>query len=541
MEKHAMVLDCTLRDGAYLVDKEFGDETINGVIQGLVDAGVDIIEIGFLQDDGFGKGKTVFLNSEDAKKHLLIQRKKIEFAVMADFSRYSIDNLDVCNGESFTIVRECFFKHERFEALKVCKKIKELGYKLFVQPVDILGYTDNELLEFIAMVNDIQPYAFSIVDTFGSMYMEDLERVFSLIDHNLSKDCVIGFHSHNNLQMSGALSQDFLKISFGKRKVVVDTTVYGMGRGAGNTPTELVLEYMNKHMGYHYDIDNVLDIIDNYFGAILSKCSWGYTIPMFIAGSNSAHVNNVTYLTEKNSIQSKDIRFILNSLDKGVRKRYDYDLLQEKYIQRTTTKYDDKDVIEELKTKLNNKDVVIICPGNTVKVYEKDILSYIKKTNALVIAVNFIPEGIPSDYLYFSNIKRFNYWKQNENFTTFPKIITSNITHDNTVLENRYLVSFEQLVKCGWNYMDNSVILLLRLLDKLCVNKIALAGLDGFTTNSLNDKNYCQNQMELLHTDVQQLNQDIMQMLVDYQETRHNNVEVSFLTPSRFSHLFTRR
>ena len=65
---HAMLLDCTLRDGAYLIDKKFGDTTIHGIVRGLLNTGIDVIEIGFLQNDGFGEGKTVFKNSIDAEK-----------------------------------------------------------------------------------------------------------------------------------------------------------------------------------------------------------------------------------------------------------------------------------------------------------------------------------------------------------------------------------------------------------------------------------------------------------------------------------------
>ena len=72
-----------------------------------------------------------------------------EFTVLADYSRFSVNNLDKCDGSSIDVVRECFFKHERFDALDACRVIKEKGYKLFVQPVDILGYTDLELIEFI--------------------------------------------------------------------------------------------------------------------------------------------------------------------------------------------------------------------------------------------------------------------------------------------------------------------------------------------------------------------------------------------------------
>ena len=60
----------------------------------------------------------------------------------------------------------------------------------------------------------------------------------------MSSSIRIGFHSHNNMQLSNALSQEFVRITQGKREVVVDATLSGMGRGAGNTPTELIVQYM---------------------------------------------------------------------------------------------------------------------------------------------------------------------------------------------------------------------------------------------------------------------------------------------------------
>ena len=261
---HAQLLDCTLRDGAYLIDKKFGNATICGIINGLVKANLDFIEIGFFQDEGFGDGKTVFKNSSDAKRFVPQEKNGCQFTVLADYSRYSIENLDECTGDSIDAVRECFFKKERFDAIEVCKTIKAKGYKVFVQPVDILGYSDIELIEFIQLVNELEPYCLSIVDTFGSMYQEDLHRVFEIINHNLVKTCRIGFHSHNNMQLSNALSQEFIRMTVGKRDIVVDGTINGMGRGAGNTPTELVAQYMVSQLGYGYDIDAILDVIDGY-------------------------------------------------------------------------------------------------------------------------------------------------------------------------------------------------------------------------------------------------------------------------------------
>ncbi len=391
---HVKLLDCTLRDGAYLIDKQFGDTNIKGIISGLVKTGIDCIEIGFLQNDGFGDGKTVFKNSADAKRFIPKNKNGSIFTVLADYSRYAIDNLDDYTGDSFDAVRECFFKAERFDAIENCRKIKEKGYLCFVQPVDILGYTDNELIELLQLVNEVEPYCFSIVDTFGSMYQDDLHRVFELIHHNLVSTCKIGFHSHNNMQLSNALSQEFVRISYGKREVVVDGTISGMGRGAGNTPTELIAQFLVSQMEYSYDMDSLLDIINDYMGSIRSRCFWGYTTPYFLAGCYSAHVNNIAYLTKKNSIKNRDIRYILNKIGSVKRKRYDYELLEKTYLKYLESDIDDEPGFRKLDTLLDGRKVLLLVPGWSAEAEKTSIRAYIDKNNPVVISINFLHKDI---------------------------------------------------------------------------------------------------------------------------------------------------
>lgn len=534
---YAKLLDCTLRDGAYLVDKKFGDPVIHGIIQGLVAAKTDFIEIGFLQDEGMGEGKTVFNSSIDAEKYIPKNRGESLFTVLADFSRYTISNLDDYTGRSFDAVRECFFKNERQGALEVCKEIKKKGYMLFVQPVDILGYTDAELIEFIEQINAVEPYCLSIVDTFGSMYADDLQRVFSIIDHNLIPSCRIGFHSHNNLQMSSALSQEFLRISYGKREVVVDATISGMGRGAGNTPTELVMQYMVDKLGYTYDIDAVLDLIDNYMENIRTRCEWGYSTPFFIAGCFGAHVNNIAYLKQKNSIRSKDIRYILNKIGAVKRKRYDYDLLESTYVDYLKSDIDDSESIEQLRKIIEGNKVLVIAPGKTASEYAETINAYIETNKPVVIAINFIPEKIKIDYLYMSNIKRYSYWKNQDKFAKVTKILTSNLVSES---EGDFIVSFLRLIKCGFSHVDNSALMLLRLLDQLNAGSITIAGFDGYAPSG-QFINYAGSEIETANTyeDPIKLNFEISGMLKDYVQTRKNSAPLTFLTPSRFAEVVT--
>lgn len=534
---HAKLLDCTLRDGAYLIDKKFGDASINGIINGLLNTGIDLIEIGFLQNEGFGEGKTVFKNSKDAEKYVPENKNGTLFTVLADYSRYSVENLDEYTGKSFDAVRACFFKKERYDVIDFCKEIKRKGYKIFIQPVDILGYSDIELIEFIEMINTLEPYCLSIVDTFGSMYVEDLRRVYEIINHNLIPNCKIGFHSHNNMQMSSALSQEFLRMTFGKRNVVVDATISGMGRGAGNTPTELIVQYMVSKLGYNYDIDALLDVIDEYMDNIRSRCSWGYSTNYFIAGAYGAHVNNIAYLSKKNSIRYKDIRYILNKVGAIPRKRYDYDLLEKTYVDYLNSEIDDSKALEYLKNIFQNRNVVMIAPGRTAKTCCNDIKRYIEENNALVISVNFMYDSVKTDYMYFSNVKRYQYWSNVPETKSINKILTSNVTFNPRKNEN--VVSFTKLVKCGWEHMDNSAILLLRLLDSLNVKSIAIAGLDGFEYNLKNTDNYVSSEMELANiSDASNLlNREISEMLKDFMETKTGDEDVIFITPSRFDFL----
>lgn len=530
---NAQLLDCTLRDGAYLIDKKFGDNTIHGIIRGLVKARMDYIEIGFLQDDGFGEGKTVFRDSADASRFIPADKGNSAFTVLADYSRFTVDNLDMRREDSIDAVRECFFKHERYDAIAACYKLKEKGYKVFVQPVDILGYTDAEILELIALVNQLEPYCVSIVDTFGSMYEEDLQHIYSLIDYNLLCSIKIGFHSHNNMQLSNALSQSFLRMAVGKRQVIVDGTISGMGRGAGNTPTELIAQYMVAKLGYNYAMDALLDIIDSYMDNIRARCTWGYSTPYFIAGCYSAHVNNIAYLTQKNSIRSRDIRYILNKVGAQSRKRYDYDLLEQTYLEYLQSDVDDTKMLGTLRNTLSGRPIVIIAPGKSASTCSEKIAEYIRANNAITITVNFLHDTIPSDFVYMSNVRRYRYWQNSPIFAGIKKIITSNVL---TVGDAQTaIVSFTRLVKCGWEHLDNSTIMLLRLMDILQVESIAIAGFDGYGFQS--EENYATSYLELANVkeNPAALNEEISSMLKDYLETRLNTIPITFITPSRFS------
>ncbi len=533
MKTSIQLLDCTLRDGGYLVDTMFGETFVKGFTRSMTDAGLNVVEVGFLKDEPHRTGSTIYNNAAQIRPYLPRQRREgVSYVCLSDYSRYHISNLEPYDGTSIDGVRACFFKKERKDVLDFCREIKRKGYKLYVQPVDILGYSDEELLDLIADVNEIGPYAFSTVDTFGSMYPEDLPRVFRLINEHLAPGVRMGFHSHNNLQMSFALSQEFARLASGVRDITIDATLCGMGRGAGNTNTELVASYLNSHWGAHYDLDVLLDAVDNYMGSMRSRCTWGYSVPYFLAGIYSAHVHNITYLSDKPSVRAKDMRFVLEQLPADVRKRYDYDLVDKLYASRLASTGDDSTSRNVFAKKVEGRSVLLVMPGPTSRTYADKVAAWKQAHNALTITVNQLPaEGEPlPDLCFFSNPKRYDYWKHDPRFAQVDKVLTSNLCESEG--EGQWVVNIAPLLRPGFKYADNASLLLLTLLDGCRPAAVGLAGLDGYDVDK---KNFTTQDMERRFEAQQavEINQGIAGALADLAAHRKGVLPV-FVTPSRF-------
>lgn len=533
MKTSIQLLDCTLRDGGYLVDTMFGETFVKGFTRSMTDAGLNVVEVGFLKDEPHRTGSTIYNNAAQIRPYLPRQRREgVSYVCLSDYSRYHISNLEPYDGTSIDGVRACFFKKERKDVLDFCREIKRKGYKLYVQPVDILGYSDEELLDLIADVNEIGPYAFSTVDTFGSMYPEDLPRVFRLINEHLAPGVRMGFHSHNNLQMSFALSQEFARLANGVRDITIDATLCGMGRGAGNTNTELVASYLNSHWGAHYDLDVLLDAVDNYMGSMRSRCTWGYSVPYFLAGIYSAHVHNITYLSDKPSVRAKDMRFVLEQLPADVRKRYDYDLVDKLYASRLASTGDDSTSRNVFAKKVEGRSVLLVMPGPTSRTCADKVAAWKQAHNALTITVNQLPaEGEPlPDLCFFSNPKRYDYWKHDPRFAQVDKVLTSNLCESEG--EGQWVVNIAPLLRPGFKYADNAALLLLTLLDGCRPAAVGLVGLDGYDVDK---KNFTTQDMERRFEAQQaaEINQGIAGALADLAAHRKGVLPV-FVTPSRF-------
>ena len=480
----AAILDCTLRDGGYINEWQFGDKQIHGIISRLVASGVDIIECGFLRDEDYEKGRSVFSCVSQIKPYIAPKKEGVQYVAMIALGDIAPEKLLPYDGSSIDGIRLTFHKHEWESAKKAATQLMEKGYRVFVQPVGTTSYSDAELLQLIEEINLLQPFAFYLVDTLGILYRNELLRLFYLIDHNLAPQIKVGLHSHNNLQLSFSNAQELLRMN-SRRDIILDASVYGMGRGVGNLSTELIAEYINVNIGQKYSIMPLLSIADQYLMSIYSEQRWGYDLPYFLSAAEKCHPNYASYLLKKETLNMEDISKILSLLPAGERDLYHSELIEEHYLTFQSCQIDDRGAVSSLAERLRGKNVLVLAPGAALHTHWRQVQEYIGREKPLVIAVNFIPEEPVPDILFISNRKRLDFLKGQ--ICALPCVAaTSNLMDE--LPKSVYFVNYASYLGEG-RAADNAGAMLIRLLRKAGAAKVALAGFDGFDADPYS--NYC--------------------------------------------------
>lgn len=321
IESDVSILDCTLRDGGFIIDWDFGQSSIRNIYTSLISAKTDIVEVGYLKNNiAYTKDRAVFSDTVSIR-WLLESKKRIAncFSPMTvailDYGQCDMENIKPHTNQDVEGIRITFKRRDMDKALEQCSYIQSLGYRVFVQPVSITDYTDIEILSLIEKVNNIEPYALSIVDTYGFMQKQDVMRLFMLLDHNLKSGIHIGYHAHNNFQLAYSNAVAIIE-SHGVRPVIIDTSVYGMGKSAGNACTELMMNYMNVTYGKKYCLEKILELIDSEISKFQKEGNWGYSFKYYLASAYRCHPKYVDYLVRKKTISVCVIARILMEIPK---------------------------------------------------------------------------------------------------------------------------------------------------------------------------------------------------------------------------------
>ena len=478
------VLDCTLRDGGYINDWNFGKEKAKIIIDLLQKANLDYIEVGFISTKESTENQTLLDSFEKIKNFLPQEYDKNKLFGMITHGEFPIELVPDVKDSPVQGIRVIFKKDQREEALEYCKEVKKKGYKLFINPTFTDQYSDEELWNLLKEIEKIHPYGVSIVDSMGVMKEKDMLRIYYIIDNNLNNDIALCFHSHNNLQLSFSNAQCLMEIC-NNRELIIDSTVFGMGRGAGNLCTELITQYINDNYSGHYNIVPILKIVDEQINPIFAKTPWGYSVPYYLAATNHCHPNYAKYLVDKQTVPVEKINELLQLIPDNKKAGYDVNLIKQIYLDTLSKNIDDSQVLENLKQKIKDRNILILAPGKTLSKEEEKIRNFIKSSNPFIVSLNFIPKNYDIDAAFVSNLKRFSSLDD----YNMPMLVTSNIEN---IPEKAQVLNYSSYLNNSKMY-DNAALMFLSLLTVIGIKQVNIAGLDGFST--IPTENYVSNDL----------------------------------------------
>lgn len=513
------ILDCTLRDGGYCNQWAFGRENILKTTEGLVCAGIDVIECGFITRKASGDPNiSKFPSVQSISDIIPADRGSSKFVAMINFGEFEENEVPQRDESMINGLRVAFHKKNMDAALDLCRDIKSKGYDVYVQAMVTMAYSDTEFLNLISRVNKIRPYAFYIVDSFGMMKRKDIIRYFSLIEHNLDRTIFIGFHSHNNLQLAYSNAIALLDMRSG-RDLIIDSSVYGMGRGAGNLNTELFINHLNEEYDAGYDIAPILTIMDEVINGFYQKTPWGYSLPNYLSAVHSAHPNYAGYLSEKNTLTVEAMDAIFAYMTPEKRVEFDKAYIESLYLECMDAGKIREQHFGEFTELVKGKTVLLIAPGRSSEDEKDTICAYSDRDDVISIGINIVYAGCDTDYTFVSNIRRY---REIPVSGRSKCITTSNIPDNDSYLQIRYrdLLNEDEIVR------DNAGLMAVKFFIQCGAGKIVLAGFDGYSYDSL--ENYADGLKAFIakKATIDATNDGMSRILSDYSR----QVDIEFLT-----------
>lgn len=331
------LLDATLRDGGQGLDdlfnngfseKYYTEEVKHRVIDLLGDSEVDIIELGAMGPSKDDKSKfAIYQNVEDLSKYLPEKRdpKKLYIGLYIGPDT-DVDKIPDWNPSLVKGIRVILRYSELRKSLDYCAALAKKGYKVFVQPMLTMRYSNDELDLVLGMTNDMGAYACYFVDSYGYMEPKDIQRLFAYFDKGLNKNVKIGFHAHNNMNLAYSNVISFINTET-DRELLVDACATGMGQGAGNLQTELIVPYLNEHFGKHYNYEPILEICDILDTEMIPTNLWGYSVTRLLPAVYKTAYKYALVMRNKYHLSFKQMNQILRDMPDDMRNRYTKDNL----------------------------------------------------------------------------------------------------------------------------------------------------------------------------------------------------------------------
>jgi 4-hydroxy 2-oxovalerate aldolase len=278
------ILDCTIRDGGLVNNWDFSVDFVRDLYYSLSEAGVEYMEIGYKNSPKLLKGGDAgpwrFLD-ESFLREVIPHKTDTKLSALVDIGR--VDENDILPREQslLDLIRVACYIKDVDKGIELAEKFHALGYETTINIMALSHALENELTEALQEIGNSNVDVVYVVDSYGSMTAKDVSYMTEKFKRALPEK-TLGIHTHNNMQL--AFSNTIAGIDSGV--TFLDSSVYGMGRAAGNCTTELLLGYLKNP---RYEIRPVLGFIEKHMVAMRDKWEWGYNIPYMITGMLNEH------------------------------------------------------------------------------------------------------------------------------------------------------------------------------------------------------------------------------------------------------------
>ena len=481
------LLDCTLRDGGYINGWKFSKVFGGALYRAVSEAGCDFMEAGFFSPGTKNGLPWTNMNSDSIEQLRLGVNGGAKIAVMIDYGKVTLDEIPYAKDYPVDMIRVAAPQNFAEEATLFAAQLAEKGYATTVNYMGISNYSNHEILKLLKLMNrykDDVDY-FYVADSFGSLLPKRTREIFTTL--RFGTDAALGFHPHNNLQLAFANCLEAMEAGVD----IIDGSVFGMGRGAGNLFTDAMLAYYEQKEPERYQLVPILQFADLHMQEQREKYRWGYSLPQLLSGVFHCHPNYPTYLMREKSYTADDIYKMLSHLPENAKARYSEDQLndiKELYVQDLADEIDFRatESIQELCSKTSRK-ALLVCGGHSVEQCRDEIEDFTRRNKLSVYTVNNPQAPIPVDGVFFGNRRRILQYHDKINADTEvvlgPEIhegATANFSLSKVSRVNALKLVPKEQLSYPMIIPSNSAIEAILGLVQIGYKEIFLCGLDGY-------------------------------------------------------------
>ncbi len=282
------ILDCTIRDGGLMNNHLFDDEIVKAVYSACVDAGLDYMEIGYINSKRIFSptehGAWKFCTEDDIRRIVGENNTPLKLSAMADAEKcdYHEDILP-CDQSVLDMIRVATYIHQIPLALDMIKDAHDKGYETTVNLMAVSTVIEKELDEALELLSNSEVDTLYIVDSFGALYSEQTQLLIEkYMRYAKPYGKQVGMHAHNNQQLAFANTIEAII----KGANILDGSMAGLGRGAGNCPIELLVGFLHNPK---LRLRPILQCIHQHVEPLRQKLMWGFDTPYMLTGLLNQH------------------------------------------------------------------------------------------------------------------------------------------------------------------------------------------------------------------------------------------------------------